>query len=121
MSPVESSGAAATRGSPHNSAHSTFSARSGAQKAQSIQSTQTAAAVAPVETASAIIQAQATAKSRMKVETPSPEHLARKAAQAAPRKSNPSLAKPMTAVLLHELRLQQELANIQEEVETKRA
>lgn len=144
MSPIETSGAALTRGSPHSNAQGGFAMRSGADKALSLQSVQTSAAAAPVETERAIAQAQAAAKSRMRIETarpepsqtrspqpeqprakPSPsEQIARQAAQAAQKsahKANPSLSKPMTAVLLHELRLQQELADVQEEMSKKRA
>ena len=113
MSPIESTGPSAlARGSPHH-AHHGFSARSGADKARSLQAAATAAAAAPVETAKAIAQAQAAQKSRVRLD-PRPE-----AAKTASPKPNPTLAKPMTAVLLHELRLQQELAHVQEEKESK--
>lgn len=153
MSPIETSGAALTRGSPHNSSQSGFAVRSSADKAQTLQSVQTSTPAAPVETERAIAQAQAAAKTRSRAELsrpepprsqPSqaaqqpahsraagaapeparesaPEQAARKSAQSAPPKENPSLFKPMTAVLLHELRLQQELASVQEEKSQQRA
>ena len=119
MSPIESTGASVlARGSPHNT-HGGFSARSGAEKAQSIQGHATAAAAAPVETARAVAQAQAAQNSRLRAEPPPPaEPLAAQLAKAKPAHSTP-LTKPMTAVLLHELRLQQELAHVQEQKETK--
>jgi hypothetical protein len=121
MSLIEPTGAAAVaRGSPHAST-SVHAARSGPQKAQAIQSVVTATAAAPVESLRAITQPQAIAKSRMKIEMPTPEQLARKTPQSASKRPNPSLLKPMTAVLLHELRLQQELADVQEQVSEKRA
>ena len=120
MSPIETSGAAGfARGSPHH-AHAAFSARSGAQKAQTIQSAATAAAAAPVETARAVAQAQAAQKSQVKPDPrPASEGVIAQIAKPAAKNPNPSLAKPMTAVLLHELRLQQELAHVQEEKEKK--
>ena len=123
MSLIETTGAAAlARGSPHTS-HSAHSARSGAQKAMALQGVATAAAAAPVESSRAIVQAQASQKSVLKPEPPTAEPRARKPAQSAPpaaARPNPHLAKPMTAVLLHELRLQQELADVHEEMSGKR-
>ena len=124
MSLFEMTGAAAlSRGSPHTS-HSAHAARSSAQRAQDLQGVATAAAAAPVETVRAIVQIQASEKTLIKPERPRAESTARKAAQPAPSsqmiRPNPSLAKPMTAMLLHELRLQQELADVRDEVSGKR-
>lgn len=120
MSPIESTGASAlARGSPF-SAHSGFAARSGSEKAKSIQGHATAAAVAPVETAKAVAQTQSAQKSRVRIEQrPAPDATATQAAQSSARSKSPPSTKPMTAVLLHELRLQQELAHVQEEKEKK--
>lgn len=141
MSPIEPTGASAfARGAPHTTTNA-FSTRSGAQKAQSLQSVVTAAAAAPVETARAVAQAQASSTTRMQTETrPAAQDVAARdiaaisararrdgaqapdrpeAARVPPPKPHASLAKPMTAVLLHELRLQQELADVQEEKATK--
>ena len=102
----------------------------GQTRPRRLQNAATAPAAAPVETVRAIAQSQASARSRMKTEPPAGNQAVRKSAQqtlsqkAAPpgaKKPNLSLTKPMTAVLLHELRLQRELADVQEEVKQKRA
>ncbi|WP_137699998.1 hypothetical protein [Marimonas lutisalis] len=72
-------------------------------KVASLQSHATATAAAPVETTQAVLQAQAGEKSLLRA--------------APPRSSAPM--PPMTAVLLHELRLQQELADVQAKKEEK--
>lgn len=98
MCPIESASAPSlARGSPHHVSPG-FSARSGAARAEALQSPVTAPAAAPVETAQAVPQAQAT----------------RAASQAAAHHAADPLGKPMTALLLHELHLQQELADLQE-------
>ncbi|MEZ5716630.1 MAG: hypothetical protein R3D85_16705 [Paracoccaceae bacterium] len=120
MSPIEATGASAlARGSPHNAQAGGFSARSGADKAQSIQGHATAAAAAPVETAQAVVQAQAAQSARLRSEQRPAADIATQAARAPARATAAPLTKPMTAVLLHELRLQQELASVQEEKEKK--
>ena len=106
MSQFEITGASAlARGSP-NEPQNVFSARSGAGKARAIQSTATATAAAPVETSQAVAQTQSAEAPRLTSERPPLSHVSRPGF---------SLSKPMTAVLLHELRLQQELADVQEE------
>ncbi|MDU8929090.1 hypothetical protein RXV86_16980 [Alisedimentitalea sp. MJ-SS2] len=115
MFPIESTGASAlARGSP-STQQLGFSTRSGAGKAQALQSGVTSAQpAAPVETARAVTQAQAAQKSRLSSEARRPVNT--KQAQPPSRNSAAlSLSKPMTAVLLHELRLQQELADVQEQ------
>ena len=116
MVPIESAGASAlARGSP-SAPQNSFAARSGADKAQSLQSSSTANAAAPVETARAIAQTQAAQKSRLNSQPqPASQPLSAQASTRARSPATLSLAKPMTAVLLHELRLQQELADVQEE------
>ena len=120
MFPIESAGVSAlARGSP-SVQQSGFAARSGAGKAQALQSgVNTAQAAAPVETARAVAQAQAAQKSRLMSENRRPADAVQAQAQpkSQPRSSPPALvSKPMTAVLLHELRLQQELADVHEEL-----
>lgn len=111
MSPIESTGAGTlARGAPH-AAH-------GAQKADALQGPTTAPAAAPVETAHAVTQSQSSEKSRLPPHKPTDERIARNS--AAPPRGDVTLTKPMTAALLHELRLQQELADVQEEVSAKR-
>ncbi len=138
MFPIEPTGAGTlARGSPHTS-QGAHAARSGAQKAQDIQGVTTAAAVAPVETTHAIAQVQTSEEARIMPEFPRAQQPAREsAAPFAPGSSDPASqtdasrpvalnrpdpahAQPMTAILLHELRLQQELADIQEEMNSKR-
>ena len=98
MSLIEPLGAPAlTRGSPHHHAPSAERARAIQQAA----STAPVAPVAPVGAATAIAQAQTSGHT-----------------QLASEQRPSSLAKPMTAVLLHELRLQQELADLREQKET---
>ncbi|MDQ2091398.1 hypothetical protein [Marimonas arenosa] len=117
MSPIEPTGASAlARGSPHHTQIS-FSARSAADRASAIQAHATAAAAAPVETVQAVPQAQTTQKPRLRAE-PSPTVDAAVPATTS-RPGSTVLSKPMTAVLLHELRLQQELADVQEEKQKK--
>lgn len=123
MSPIESTGLA--RGSPHVS-HSPYAARSGAQKADSLQGAATAPAAAPVETMRAIVQTQRSEQTRLEHQVPTRNQGTHSAQPVTP--SNQTLTganhaapvKPMTAVLLHELRLQQELADVQEEMNNKR-
>lgn len=120
MTPIESAGVSAlARGSPHNSHAGGFPARSGSEKAQSIQGHATAAAAAPVETAQAIAQPQAAQSARLRAEQRPPAASTQQAANAAAPAPATPLTKPMTAVLLYELRLQQELASVQEEKEKK--
>jgi hypothetical protein len=98
MSPIEPIGAAASaRNAP---SHGTpASARSGAERVQSVQSHGTARAAAPIETAEAVRQVQTAEHSRMPATHP-------------PKPARAPIP-PMTAVILHELRLQQELADLQ--------
>lgn len=105
MSPIEPAGGSALGRGAHTATQLAFSARSGAEKARSLQSAATSAAAAPVETVQAVAQAQSAQKTRLRAGSQSPPLSA----------SQTALAKPMTAVLLHELRLQQELADIQVE------
>lgn len=98
MSPIEPiGGAASARNAPsHGTA---FSGRSGVERVQSVQSHGTGRAAAPIETAQAVVHVQTTENSRMSAAPPPPARLP---------------IPPMTAVILHELRLQQELADVQE-------
>jgi len=122
MSPIESTSSATLVRGALNNTQSAFSARSGADRAQTLQAITTSAAAAPVETARAVAHAQAAASSRMKTEPrPSSESIVAQAAKAAAATPNPAYAKPMTAVLLQELRLQQELAHVQEQKQEKPA
>ena len=128
MSPIEPAGTAGfTRGTA--AAPAPLAAKSGSERAQAVQAAATAPAAAPIESSLAVIQAQAAEAARMAAEqrpaarAASPKSAprddiadhARKAAQNAPG----PVGKPMTAVLLHELRLQQELAELQQEKEGK--
>lgn len=119
MTAIELTGAAAiARGSPHTS-QSAHAARSGLQKAQNLQGATTTTTPVPVETSRAVTQTQVSEGSRMSPELPVPDHASRlraESAQQPPRTPNLALAKPMTAALLHELRLQQELNKVQEEM-----
>ena len=122
MTAIESTGAAAiASGSPHTS-HSAYASRSGVQKAQAQQGAATTTAPAPVESTQAVIQTQVSERARMSSELPVRDHTTRQRtdpAQQATRNPNLSLAKPMTAALLHELRLQQELTKVQDEMSGK--
>lgn len=143
MSLIEPAGAASfARGGP--GAASAFAARSGEERAQTVQSASTTRAAAPIESSLAVIQAQAAEAARMAAEQRPAQRVSRRAlsetasrqepptardnlaetadkaaANAPSKKQNLSLAKPMTAVILHELRLQQELADVQEEMQRK--
>jgi len=100
MTPIEPAGAP-SRGS--SATQNQFSARSGVSKVQAVQSRVTSQAAAPIETQKAVVQSQSVSATRM--DTPPPT-----------RASRLDLAQPMTAVLLHELRLQQELTDLREEM-----
>ncbi len=114
MSPIEPLGGSAfARSAPHHATPAP-AARSGAEKAQSMQSPVTGASAAPVETTLAIVQSQATAESDMRSAAPPASQQA--TTQAAASRVAPA-PQPMTAVLLYELRLQQELADVQEQKE----
>lgn len=78
-------------------------ARSGADKAAAMQSAGNAAPAAPVETARAVLQTETAQRTAMNT-APPPKEPGAEARVPVP---------PMTAVLLHELRLQQELAAVQ--------
>jgi hypothetical protein len=77
-------------------AHPTAPARVAIDRAQGAQSTITTKAVAPITSREAVVQPHAAEKSRMNAQLPV-KHVA-------------PLLQPITAVLLHELRLQQELS-----------
>ncbi|MDQ2095325.1 hypothetical protein [Rhodalgimonas zhirmunskyi] len=139
MSAIEPLGGASSfaRGTP--TTQPGFASKSGADKAQVVQTPATVRAAAPIETSIAVIQAQAAETTRMnsgqrpvQMTVPSSPTVAEQAMQNAtarksigqgnktsaantPQRANVSLSKPMTAVILQELRLQQQLADIQEE------
>ncbi|WP_322865981.1 hypothetical protein U5922_007090 [Aquicoccus sp. G2-2] len=104
MSPIDPTGTSAFARSGPYRAPGGQTAHSGADKAAAQQSRSTAiTATAPVESPAAIAQAQGSEHTR----TP-----------PASAKAHPPPLKPMTALLLHELRLQQELADLQEKKDT---
>lgn len=78
--------------------------RPGAEKAIAMQPASTARPTAPIETTQAILHPEAGTRTAMNTHPWPPAHETGKADLPAP---------PMTAVLLHELRLQQELADLQ--------
>lgn len=108
MSSIEAVGGSGHARGSLAAEQSSFSALSGTQKARSLQPATGGAAAGPVETRLAVMQPERAAKSNLRA-APAP---------ATPAQS--TLVKPMTAVLLHELRLQQELANVREEKEITR-
>lgn len=81
-----------------------IAARSGAEKASAMQSPATVRPGAPVETIDAVAQPEAGTRARMDPGPPPASRTDNGASLPVP---------PMTAVLLHELRLQQELADVQ--------
>ena len=119
MSSIDSIGATASRGSP-SATQAAISAKSGAAKAQAMQSGGTSAAAAPVETVQAVAQSQQATKTRLTNDQrlkASPEPSVQQVSSQSQRsRAATSLSRPMTAALLQEMRLQQQLADVQEEM-----
>ena len=115
MPPIESiNGASASRLAM--SALPTPTARSGADKALAAQSARTSLAAAPIQSTRAVVQAQAQEATRLNTAAPPASSRSAPVASSPTQSLAQSLAQPMTAALLHELRLQQELADLREEL-----
>lgn len=102
MSPIDMLGIGNTASGPFVQ-HSQPGSRQGTQKAIAIQPSTTEHPGAPVEKARAVLQNGAGTRS-MLTPNPAPGYQPEKIDIPAPQ---------MTAILLHELRLQKELANLQ--------